>query len=599
MGHFVRICVFVLAFAGPAWAQDTYIQLEAYSKPETAQARIPQLVTRLPDIVAHEIPAGWVAISMGPYSPDNARALLRQFRLAGQVNQDAYLTEGKDYRARIYPPIADATATQAPSDGPEAETQTQATQIQIQAPTTPQSSAAAAQPLEAPTQPDPEPQAIAPDETRAQALQSERGLTRQDKRDLQTAMAWAGAYQGAIDGLYGPGTRRAMQAWQEQNEFDPTGVLTTLQRAKLLQDYNAVLDGLDLALVRDEETGVEVKMPRAVLPNRTVGYPFVSYTGSDNIEVHVISRPGDKVSFEALYSVLQTLEMLPPEGERRLQRSRFVISGQDSRKTSFAQAQLKDGMIRGFVLVWPNDDEARRTRVLAEMQSSFGTFGRTVLSEDNLRDTGAPLSTVALRTPRHVQSGFFVSTDGAILTALDDLDQCGRISQMTEDQSVGLVAQDKARNIALLRPMNATAPMAMARLADKVPAVQSEIAIAGFSYEGVLGAPTLTFGTIAQSVGLNGETTRYRLAAMANPSDAGGAVLDAAGAVIGMLLPNDVAGKRLPLDVAFSVPVTELRAALHDWGVTAQSVDAGAPHLTAHDTSLLARNIVTLIQCWD
>ncbi|WP_375281081.1 peptidoglycan-binding protein, partial [Pseudooctadecabacter sp.] len=73
-----------------------------------------------------------------------------------------------------------------------------------------------------------------PDETLREAQASEATLDRDQKRALQVALQWAGVYDGAIDGLYGRGTRRSMSAWQKANNHEVTGVLTTSQRAELL-----------------------------------------------------------------------------------------------------------------------------------------------------------------------------------------------------------------------------------------------------------------------------------------------------------------------------------------------------------------------------
>ena len=46
-----------------------------------------------------------------------------------------------------------------------------------------------------------------PDETRAEARDSEALLLPEDRKDLQTALQWFGFYASGIDGAFGPGTR--------------------------------------------------------------------------------------------------------------------------------------------------------------------------------------------------------------------------------------------------------------------------------------------------------------------------------------------------------------------------------------------------------
>ena len=50
---------------------------------------------------------------------------------------------------------------------------------------------------------------------------------------MQTALQWFGFYTSTIDGAFGRGTRASMAAWQEAQGLDPTGILTTAQRATL------------------------------------------------------------------------------------------------------------------------------------------------------------------------------------------------------------------------------------------------------------------------------------------------------------------------------------------------------------------------------
>ncbi|MEZ5869689.1 MAG: peptidoglycan-binding domain-containing protein [Defluviimonas denitrificans] len=56
--------------------------------------------------------------------------------------------------------------------------------------------------------------AVLPDETPAEARRSEALLTGDDRKELQEALQWYGHYAGAIDGAFGPGTRRSMAEWQ-------------------------------------------------------------------------------------------------------------------------------------------------------------------------------------------------------------------------------------------------------------------------------------------------------------------------------------------------------------------------------------------------
>ena len=79
-----------------------------------------------------------------------------------------------------------------------------------------------------PKKPSPQP-AVSAAEKAERAL----SLGRTDRRRIQSGLRAAGFYNGAIDGLYGQGTRRAIARWQRASGAAPTGYLTGGQAQRL------------------------------------------------------------------------------------------------------------------------------------------------------------------------------------------------------------------------------------------------------------------------------------------------------------------------------------------------------------------------------
>ena len=127
----------------------------------------------------------------------------------------------------------------------------------------------------------------------------------------------------------------------------------------------------------------------------------------------------------------------------------------------------------------------------------------------------------------------------------------------------------------------------------------SEVAVAGYSYEDKLPAPVLTFGTLEEEKGLNGEAGISRLAAPVLPGDAGGPVLDGTGAVLGMLLPPAVKGaKLLPDGVAFAAQAGVIGEALTASGVVATA--ATSSDLATPDAlNAAGLGMTVLVSCWE
>lgn len=74
-------------------------------------------------------------------------------------------------------------------------------------------------------------------------IQAERdlNLSRIRKRQIQTWLMALGHDPNGIDGLFGPGTRKAVRAWQGKNSFDANGWLTAEQVDSLRQQGDAAI----------------------------------------------------------------------------------------------------------------------------------------------------------------------------------------------------------------------------------------------------------------------------------------------------------------------------------------------------------------------
>ena len=578
--------LFSIAFIGAAQAQQrtgaVWVQIEAQPSLSQARESIRDYATRLQDVNGFSLGAGWYAIALGPYAPQDAERVLQVYRAEGVIPRDSYIAASSDYQQQFWPIGANdlsgsalVPAIPAPDSNLEAAPETAAL----------------------PELPEPDPI----DETPAQARASERELNRDERAALQEALKWAGFYGGAIDAAFGRGTRGAMARWQEAQGYQPTGVLTTRQRAELLTAYNAVLADLGLETVQETEAGIEIKLPTAVVAFDKYEPPFAHYTPSGDIDARIflISQRGDSNTLGGLYDIMQTLEIVPETGPRTLTDSAFTLIGESALMISHTQAWLKDGEIKGFTLIWPAGDEERRTRLLGEMQESFtrldGVLDATASSTE--AQSIDLVSGLAIRKPRLTRSGFYVDRNGSVITTSDVVQGCGRIT-IDQDHEASISSQNAELGLAILRPRETLAPLAVATLQNTVPRLHSDVAVAGYSYGGILGAPTITFGQLADLRGLNGEEQLNRLALSALEGDVGGPVMDAAGSVLGMLLPGTQPGRALPDGVSFALTADALRRELQQAGitpVTPTDTETLAPETLANK----AKGLTVLVSCWE
>lgn len=568
----------LIGFAGAAVAQqNVWIQIEAKRNLSAAQTSAREYSRALQDVNGFVMSSGWYAIAIGPYARPDADAELGRLRASGQIPFDSYVSFSNGYRRQFWP--VGASALTAAPISPSIDL--------------------ILTPVETPVvQP-----VIASEETRQQARQSERALTREDRKLLQTAMKWDGFYTAAIDGAFGPGTRNAMADWQGANGFDPTGVLTSKQRAQLVVGYQKVLSSIGMTRVSDNTAGIEIDLPLAMVEFDRYEPPFVHYKSKadSSVQLLLISQTGDDATLRGLFDIMQTLEIVPLEGERRIKKNSFTLAGENNEISSHSFAQLSNGHLKGFTLIWPAGQDRRKGVVLDAMRASFRASGDAVLpdvyGDPNAAQAVDLLAGLSIRRPDLSRSGFYVNETGNVLTTLDAVAQCGRIT-LDDTFDAELVATDVASGLALLSPSQPLTPLSYARFLPGEPRLNTEVSVSGYSYEGVLGAPTLTYGTLSDVKGLNGEPRLKRLALAPTAGDAGGPVFDFSGSVMGMLLPPDHSSRRLPGGVSFATDTIGIVEFLSANGLSAAASESTTP-MAPEDLTIEAANMTVLVSCWN
>jgi peptidoglycan hydrolase-like protein with peptidoglycan-binding domain len=593
-GIFMRYFISVLAllyailFGGGAFAQNrAWVQIEAQPTLTQAEERARAYSAAFSDVAGFRMASGWYVIALGPYDPDSALARLRELRRDNLIPGDSFVASGDQYRDGFWPVGQDALALPMIA-APAAEPTVVPDAALVITPT--------AEPVIDPF--------VEPIETLAEAQRAESVLTRDERRDLQSALQWFGFYDSAIDGAFGRGTRASMAAWQEANGHEATGVMTTKQREQIVADRRAIIAELGLETVVEEEAGIEISLPLALVSFDHYEPPFVHFTEKNNsgLRVVLISEPGDRATLRGLFDILQTLEVIPQGGERTLTDNGFTIDAANDSLATHAFAELSGGLIKGYMMVWTPEAADKATRSLAAMQASFKTIGGRALDpglvslDDVQRRT--LLAGMEVRKPRLSRSGFFVSPTGDVLTTIEALQSCGRIT-LDRDIEATVKAQDAALGLALLTPTKQLAPRHVAAFKADDLRIGTEVALAGYSYEDALPSPTLTYGTIEDTTGLAGEAGIARLSLSSLPGDAGGPVVDGTGAVLGMLLPAQAQnGRVLPGEVSFLNTAASIKTMLTTAGVTAAAATRETA-LPPEDLTDLATSMTVLVSCWE
>ena len=603
---FVAAVLALLVMPWAALAQTGYwVQVEAHATLRTAEDFAVRYDARVGSVAGFRIAGGWYALALGPYeTPEDAETVRQRLLAAREIRADAYVTDGSIYGAQFWPAGATAapgdTAQPAPTPVPEPQALTPQPQPQPQPEPQAQAPvvAPAPEPVIAPAPPE------EPEETVAQARANERNLSRDERAAIQTALQWFGFYTARIDAAFGPGTRRAIEGWQEANGFERTGFLTTRQRVALLGSHEAALARFDFRPVRDETAGVEITLPMGMVAFDRHDSPFAHFAEANGsgLRVLLISQEGTQATLFGLYEIMQTLTVIPTEGQRERRADRFVLTGQNATIRAHAEARLERGQIKGWVLLWDARADDDAALVLATMQSSFRPIAG-VLPDT----TGAGASSVArrdlisgleVRRPIRARSGFFVDAVGSVVTAVEAVQGCERVT-IDEAYTAQVRLIDEATGIAVLTPNEPLVPLAFAQFAAQAPQPGIDVRLSGYSFEDTLSRPILTFGQLSGLTGLQGEDMQYRLTLTAQPGDVGGPVFDPNGAVMGMLLPRaQTPGRVFPDDVNVVASNAAILAALERARLRGALSRENAA-MPAETLTRVSADLTVLVSCWN
>ena len=552
-------------------APDRYvwIQIEAQPNRAAAMTRIKTYKQEISNVVGFEIEGGWFGIALGPYKSDAADILLAKLKKSELIPRDSFVARGVTYGRQFYAPRSSipklATAQSLTETKTDLETELSGT-----------------------------------DNLELTKI-SENALTFDEKRYLQRALAWASHYQGKIDGLYGPETRRAMKDWQIENKYPKTGIMTPSQRGIILNNFTPVMTRLNLAPVTNLRAGITLLVPRGIMGSAQYDAPFVRFeaTDSSNTQIILISQVGDAKRLRALFEVIQTLNIVPKGGALKLDEAGFSIETSNNELFTTGFAKLIDGEIKGAILVWPTKDEAQRLRLKEQIFGSFDSF-KGVLPEAEFFETGLLpkdiLSGLQIRQPIFARSGIFLNAQGMVLTASQDLEICGSI-----EVGFGTQVKIKASNsyVTVLSPMENISPPAISSFQLGPLKAPRRITAGGYSYGGSLGSPTLTHGLLQDLKDLANDRNISRLEINTLPGDAGGPIYNSGGAVIGILLPKrEDPNRQLPDDVHFAANLDLIISLLDEENIQLSSTETKV-HSDLVNLSKTAKNSIALVKCWE
>lgn len=259
-----------------------------------------------------------------------------------------------------------------------------------------------------------------------------------ERTALQSDLAWAGAYNGAINGEVSDRMIAAIKAWQKDHGGKPTGVLNPQERATLSADAKALQDRAGWKIGLDPANGIKLGLPTKLAPVQSAGATGTRWTSvQGQIQIETWRNKDTSLTIAAVAE----REKKEPAG-RKIEYSVvkpdfFVLSGLQGLKKFYVRGQIKGSEVRGLTVLYDQATEGTMEPVVIAMSSAFAPFG------------GDAAATPAPPPRRKVEyaTALAVGADGTLLTDRAAVEACdfltvqglGPADKVREDEAHGLV----------------------------------------------------------------------------------------------------------------------------------------------------------------
>lgn len=544
-----------LLFANVLSAQDQnyWIQLESFRQLSDSERYVEQVSRLIPRLHIFNSFRGRYLVVTGMYSKQEAADLRAQLISQGAIDEYSSISVGRHFRDKVWPLeiMEQDVVTTATVDN---------------TPTTTLS--------------------VAPKENVLAA---------------QAALKWFGDYSGRVDGLFGPRTASAIRSFQRRTGASATGRLTESFLRELTDSYNLEIDTIGFEPFVSTVAGISIEIPTNMLEYSRIDQPFVYFDPkpNQNLRLYLVSVSGDVIGFEALYKAFQEISFIPSGGTGAIVGDRFEIRAYSQVNNAYADVRLFDNRIKGFLLIWHAEETELIERVLVAMSESLQETSELTLAipieNPSLREQ-SQLVDLDIPRPKQRISGFFIDSVGTVATSAVVADQCERIL-LGSGAQVESIAVDQDNGIAIIFPDDREIPIAHAKIQPNAVSYGTQLKVAGYSFGGELGSPTLTDAVWNGPDPRPGFENRALVSAELLSGDVGGPILDSKGAVVGILIADASHHRNLPARIHPVASAASLQQVASTVGKSIQ-LSRSEQEIDYIDMNQLAEDITVLVECY-
>ena len=449
-----------------------------------------------------------------------------------------------------------------------------------------------------------------------------RRLTETEKRFLQTALAFVGAYNGTIDGLWGAGSQRSIERYAEKSEI--SGYVPNW--------LPALLAGATAEKMRSEgwaETYFDVLDMSFLIPKGNIragqdSEAFLNWNHEKSSLGYSLTR-GDAEQVLRLhdYTVQQARVGTTPY---KVRKDRYWVSSvmNSAGLTLYTRSDYRNGRWSTIMLSTTQADSGIMAAVSGSIRRGrapdiylpTGLLSTGYIALDSVldREKAAPPAAppppsatpnASLDAPgateqrRGSGTGFIVSQTGHVLTNAHVVQDCGAIS--IEGAPATVIQSDPSIDLALLHG-SSLAGQPAAEFSANPAMLNSDVTVVGYPLAGLLGGLNVTRGSLTSLKGVAGDGNRMQISAPVQPGNSGGPVLNAEGKVVGVvvskldaMLVKEATGD-IPQNVNFAIrgEIAKLFMAQNN---VAPVTSARAQRLEPEELAQMASKFTKFVEC--
>jgi hypothetical protein len=267
----------------------------------------------------------------------------------------------------------------------------------------------------------------------AAAQASFESLPEAERKAIQADLIWAGHFNGAVSGSYGPLTFRAINALKAGMRGMPDGVLNPGERRALAQAAQAARDAAGFRLIADDKTGARIGIPAAILPKRDAspsGSRWQSADGKVTLDTSA-TPPG-----ETLEAVFEKATAPTPNNPGRkityklLRPDFFVVTGETPTGKFYRRTAAGSSGLRGFSIGYDKALSGTIDKLVIAIAASFDPFPTGSMPTASTVASAAPTPTagpVAAPAPARVTERYGVGLvvgERVVVTAAAAIEGC-------------------------------------------------------------------------------------------------------------------------------------------------------------------------------